>query len=82
MRYIGLSMRRKIALYVSFFKLCYQNYTIFYCEPEPELYKLVLKYFLLERTQTGSFQFIWPLTGTKPKFETADEPKLNLSRKN
>ena len=58
MHYIGLSMQRKIALYVSFFKLCYYNYTIFYCEPEPELYKPVLKYFLLERTQTEPFQFI------------------------
>ena len=75
-------MRRKIALYVSFFKLCNWNYTIFYCEPEPELYKLVLKYFLLERTQTGEFQFIWTLTGTEPIFETAVEPKLNLNRKN
>ena len=27
MHYIGLSMQRKIALYVSFFKLCYYNYT-------------------------------------------------------
>ena len=55
MHYIGLSMQRKIALYVSFFKLCL-NCCIFYCEPE--LYKPVLKYFLLERTQTEPFQFI------------------------
>ena len=32
--------------------------TIFYCEPEPELYQPVLKYFLLERIQTEVFQFI------------------------
>ena len=75
-------MRRKIALYVSLFQLFYYNYTIFYCEPEPKLYKPVLKYFLLERTQTGAFQFIWTLTGTEPKFETAVEPKPNLNRKN
>ena len=39
--------------------------------------------FLLERTHTGTFQFIWTLTGTEPKFETAVEPpkpeKLNGS---
>ena len=75
-------MQRKIALYVSFFKLCSWDYTIFYCEPEPELYKPVLRYFLLERTQTGALQFIWTLTGTEPKFETAVEPKPNLNRKN
>ena len=54
----------------------------FYGEPEPELYELVLNYFLLERTQTGAFQFIRTLTGTEPKFETAVEPKPNLNRKN
>ena len=43
----------------------------FYCEPKPELYKPVLKCFLMERTQTEAFQFIWILTGTEPKFETA-----------
>ena len=34
------------------------GYTIFYCEPELELYKPVLEYFLLERTQTGASQFV------------------------
>ena len=49
---------------------------------EPEFYKLVLKYFLLERTQTGAFQFIRTLTGTEQKFETAVELKPSLNRKN
>ena len=53
-----------------------------YCELEPEFYKPVLKYFLLERTQTGAFQFIRTLTGTEQKFEPAVELKPNLNRKN
>ena len=47
-------MRRKIALYVLFLYLCYY-YTIFYYEPEPEIYRPVWKYFLVERTQTEAF---------------------------
>ena len=43
---------------------------------------MVLKYFLLERTQTEPFQFMRTLTGTEPKFEIAVEPKSNLNRKN
>ena len=55
---------------------------MFYCEPEPELFKQVLKYILLERTQIEPFQFMRTLTGTEPKFETAVEPKPNLNWKN
>ena len=58
--YIGLSMQRKIALYVSFFKLCYENYTIFYCEPEPELYKPVLKYFCWSELKPNRFNLSEP----------------------
>ena len=47
-----------------------------------ELYKPVLKYLSMEQTQTEAFQFIWTLTETEPKFETAVEPKPNLNRKN
>ena len=57
---IGQSMRRKIASYVLFLNCVttVELYTIFYCESEPELYKPVMKYFLLERTQIEAFQFI------------------------
>ena len=40
------------------FKIVLLELYHFYCEPEPELYKQVWKYFSLERTQTGAFQFI------------------------
>ena len=51
---------KKIALYVSFFKLCYKNYTIFYCEPEAELYKPILKYFLLDEPKPERFNLSEP----------------------
>ena len=40
------------------FQIVVLDHTIFYSEPEPVIYKPVLKYFLLERTQTEAFQFI------------------------
>ena len=58
---IGLSVRRKIALHVSFFKLGYYAIRIipfFIANLNRNFIKPVLKYFLLERTETGAFQFV------------------------